>query len=66
MMRKVKSHWSAGNVYLSSSSPASMEQAYHKILGAVKRNAMTATSWGRGDGYDGRTVEGWLQMHFAS
>ena len=35
-MRKLKSHWPAGDVYLSSSAPASVDRAYHKILGAVK------------------------------
>ncbi|MBP1699611.1 MAG: hypothetical protein H6Q41_4799 [Deltaproteobacteria bacterium] len=50
-MSKVKSHWPAGDVYLSSSAPASVDRAYHKIQGSVKRNTPTATSWGRGDGY---------------
>jgi hypothetical protein len=36
MMRKVKSHWPAGDVYLSSSALASVDRAYHKILGCVK------------------------------
>jgi len=35
-------------VYLWSPAPASVPAGYHKILGGVKRNDPTATSWGQG------------------
>src|SRR5512139_1264269 len=49
VMRKVKSHWPAGDVYLSSSVPASVDRGYHRIWGWVKEDGPTTTSWGWGD-----------------
>jgi hypothetical protein len=36
LMRKVKSDWAAGDIYLSSPAPASVPVGYHKIWGAVR------------------------------
>jgi hypothetical protein len=52
VMRKVKSHWPAGDVYLSTSALTSMDRAYHKIWGWVKSSGPTATSWGWGEAYE--------------
>jgi hypothetical protein len=46
-MRKLKSHWAAGDVYLSSPARVSVGRDYHKIRGSVKKHASTAISCGR-------------------
>ena len=51
MMRKVKSHLPAGDVHLSSSAPASVDRAYHKILKPVKGRGVTTPFWGCSVGY---------------
>jgi hypothetical protein len=47
-MRKVNSDSASMNVYLWSLPPVSAPPSYHKILGAVKTETTTATSWGWG------------------
>jgi hypothetical protein len=37
VMRKVNADCASGEIYLSSPAPASVDRAYHKILGSVKR-----------------------------
>jgi hypothetical protein len=48
LMRKVNSDSASMNVYLWSLPPVSAPPSYHKILGAVKTETTTATSWGWG------------------
>jgi hypothetical protein len=52
VMRNLNSDPASRNVHLWSPAPALVPPGYHKILGAVKRNAPTATSWGQGKGYE--------------
>jgi hypothetical protein len=58
LMRYVKSDPTGRDVHLSLPAPCSVDRAYHEILGVVKRNAPTATSWGRGktDGIEEMTI----------
>ena len=46
-MRNLNAERAGMDVHLSSPAPVSVPPGYHKILGAVKRNAPTAISWGR-------------------
>jgi hypothetical protein len=50
-MRNLNSQPVDMDVYIWSPGPHSVDRGYHKILGWVKRNAPTATSWGRGEAY---------------
>ena len=50
-MSYVKAEPASKNVHLWSPAPASVNRAYHKIWGWVKRNAPTAIYWGGGEAY---------------
>jgi len=52
VMRKLNPEPSRRNVHISSPAPVSVPPGYHKIPGAVKRSAPTATSWGWGGAYE--------------
>jgi len=58
VMRKLNSDPTRRDVYLWSPAPDSVPPGYHKIWGWVKRNAPSATSWGRGktDGIEEKTI----------
>ena len=51
-MRNLNAERAGVDVHLSSMTPTSVNQGYHKTWGWVKRTAPTATSWGWG-GADG-------------